>query len=55
MKTAKRSQSSQYKEYIIATLLQLGIYKMEGKQLYELSFTELEQTYINELEKIRFL
>ncbi|MED1866029.1 Fur-regulated basic protein FbpA [Fictibacillus nanhaiensis] len=50
--TADFSHSSQYKEYIIATLLQLGVYKRDGKQLYELSFSELEETYINELDRL---
>ncbi|WP_246288999.1 Fur-regulated basic protein FbpA [Bacillus haikouensis] len=45
-KSTKRNSPENKKDFYIHQLLRIGVYKYFGKQLYELSMSELQEVYI---------
>jgi len=50
MKIMKESQTEQKREDIIEEFVNKGVYKVDGRQLYELNFYELMKEYTTEEE-----
>ncbi|WP_277586237.1 Fur-regulated basic protein FbpA [Psychrobacillus antarcticus] len=50
MKIMKESQTEQKREDIIEEFVNKGVYKVDGRQLYELNFYELMKEYTIEEE-----
>lgn len=50
MMIMKESQTEQKREDIIEEFVNKGVYKVDGRQLYELNFYELMKEYTTEEE-----